>query len=376
MPSTRAPRRWDLFCRVVDNLGDAAVCWRLARQLAAEHGLDVRLWIDVPGALAVLRPGAVAGGVSDGVAIEHWTDTDPRLAATAAAEVADVVVGGFACTLPAGYRAAMRKRRPVWLNLEYLSAEDWVPAHHGLPSPKPDGLVEHFFFPGFGPGTGGLLREADLAARHRAFDADPGARLRRLAAIGVDARPGDRFASMFCYPGSPVAEVCAALAADPVPGRWRVLLPQGVAPDAPRHPSLLHVPFVAQHDYDTLLWCCDLNFVRGEDSLVRGLWAGRPLVWQAYRQQGGDHLPKLRAFVGHWLEEAAPEPSAAQAFRAIHDAWNTAPDPSAAISTAAALPRLIGSLAGLRDASGRWARTHSRETGLADRLVAFAAERL
>jgi uncharacterized repeat protein (TIGR03837 family) len=376
MPAARPPRRWDLFCRVVDNLGDAAVCWRLARQLAGEHRLAVRLWIDAPGALATLRPGALAGGVADGVAIEHWTDTDPRLAAAASADVADVVVGGFACTLPPGYRAAMRERRPVWVNLEYLSAEDWVPAHHGLPSPKPDGLVEHFFFPGFGPGTGGLLRETDLATRRRAFEVDPDARLRRLAAIGVDARPGDRFASMFCYPGSPVAEVCDALAADPAPGRWRVLLPRGVAPDAPRHPAIVPVPFVPQPDYDTLLWCCELNFVRGEDSLVRGLWAGRPLVWQAYRQQDGDHLPKLRAWVGHWLGEAAPPPSAARSFRAIHDAWNAAPDPSGAIGTAAALPGLIRSLGALREASGRWTDTHSRDPGLADRLVAFVVERL
>src|SRR6185295_11398923 len=37
---------WDLFCAVVDNLGDIGVCWRLARQLATEHGAQVRLWVD------------------------------------------------------------------------------------------------------------------------------------------------------------------------------------------------------------------------------------------------------------------------------------------------------------------------------------------
>jgi hypothetical protein len=38
--------RWDVHCRVIDNYGDAGVCWRLSRQLAAEHALDVTLWID------------------------------------------------------------------------------------------------------------------------------------------------------------------------------------------------------------------------------------------------------------------------------------------------------------------------------------------
>ncbi|HET9045379.1 MAG TPA: elongation factor P maturation arginine rhamnosyltransferase EarP, partial [Casimicrobiaceae bacterium] len=42
-----AAQRWDVFCKVVDNFGDAGVCWRLARQLVAEHDLAVTLWIDV-----------------------------------------------------------------------------------------------------------------------------------------------------------------------------------------------------------------------------------------------------------------------------------------------------------------------------------------
>ncbi|MFM8152214.1 MAG: elongation factor P maturation arginine rhamnosyltransferase EarP, partial [Polynucleobacter victoriensis] len=26
--------RWDIFCQIVDNYGDAGVCWRLARALS------------------------------------------------------------------------------------------------------------------------------------------------------------------------------------------------------------------------------------------------------------------------------------------------------------------------------------------------------
>ena len=44
--------RIDLFCRVIDNWGDAGVCWRLARQLVRERGAQVRLWIDQPQVLA------------------------------------------------------------------------------------------------------------------------------------------------------------------------------------------------------------------------------------------------------------------------------------------------------------------------------------
>ena len=47
MPALMSSRpQWDVFCAVVDNYGDIGVCWRLSRQLAAEHGIAVRLWVD------------------------------------------------------------------------------------------------------------------------------------------------------------------------------------------------------------------------------------------------------------------------------------------------------------------------------------------
>lgn len=370
----RDARRWDIFCRVVDNLGDAAVCWRLARQLAHEHRLAVRLWIDEPGALVRLVPDAAPGRETEGVRIERWDACDPRLGS--AADVADVVIAAFGCTLPEGYRRAMRARPPVWVDLEYLSAEAWVDAHHGLPSPKPDGLVEHFFFPGPGDAAGGMLREHDLIARRDAFDADPSARDGFLASLGVEARPDDRFVSLFCYPWAHVDALLGALDADPGPGRWRLLVAEGVAGDAPAHPRLQRIPFVPQRDVDRLLWRCDLNFVRGEDSFVRALWAGRPMVWQIYPQADGAHLPKLQAFVDRWLEAAAVPAEAARAFERAHAAWNAPAGPDGRAAAAAALPALLRSLPELHAGARRVATVHSRAPGLAARLVEFVDRRL
>ena len=69
-----------------------------------------------------------------------------------------------------------------------------------------------------------------------------------------------------------------------------------------------------QPAYDELLWACDLNFVRGEDSLVRALWAGQPLVWHIYPQDDGAHGPKLDAFLD-WLQ-------APPSLRHFHRVWN------------------------------------------------------
>lgn len=166
---------WDIFCSVVDNYGDIGVTWRLARQLVAEHGLAVRLWVDDLNAFTPMCPGAdgtAAQQWQHGVDVRHWP------AAWLPVAPADVVIGAFACQLPAAYVEAMRAlpQPPLWLNLEYLSAEDWVEGCHGLPSPQPNGLRKVFFFPGFTDKTGGLLREGSLLARRDAFQQSAEAR--------------------------------------------------------------------------------------------------------------------------------------------------------------------------------------------------------
>jgi len=75
------------------------------------------------------------------------------------------------------------------------------------------------------------------------------------------------------------------------------------------------LPRLSQVEFDHLLWACDLNGVRGEDSLVRALWAGKPLVWHIYPQDDDAHLAKLDAFLD-WLGADAT-------LRAAHHAWNS-----------------------------------------------------
>ena len=384
-PASASPGlRWDIFCRVVDNLGDAAICWRLARQLANEYSLAVRLWIDQPQALSRLVPGARPGQMQDRVSIESWRDDDPRLSLPEPEQLADVVIAGFECELPAGYRHAMTSRRPVWINLDYLSAQAWVDTHHGLPSPKSDGLTEYFFFPGFTSESGGLLREADLIDRCERFDRDPPARIDFLRSLGIDARPGERFMSLFCYPDSPVAELIDGLkaiegqasAATGTPENWQLLIPEGIAPELSVRRGVRRVPFVSQTDYDRLLWSCDLNWVRGEDSLVRALWSGRPLIWQAYRQIGEAHRPKLEAMIDRWLKDAELPDPAATAWRKAHTAWNTAPDPASRALITAALPPTLEQLPAIAAGARRWRTAQIGQSDLARRLVAFTAGKL
>jgi len=340
----------DIFCTVVDNYGDIGVSWRLARQLANEFGVSVRLWVDDLQSFARLCPQVdvmLDEQHQQGVEVRRWPAEFPPV------EPAALVIEAFACRLPQRYEAAMAARvdKPVWINLEYLTAEDWVEGCHRLPSPHPTlPLTKYFFFPGFTPRTGGLLLERDLLARRDAFQADAAAQAIFWQGLGVPERqPGELRVSLFSYENEAMEgllhtwEHGAQLVTCLVPeGRASPQVRQyfegalscgsdfsptdivGLKSDPQvysRGNLRVHVlPFVEQDRYDELLWACDINFVRGEDSCVRAQWAARPFIWHIYPQHDGVHLVKLEALCERYT--AGLPADAAVAVRTMWAAWN------------------------------------------------------
>jgi len=294
---------WDIFCNVIDNHGDIGVCWRLAAELGA-RGERVRLRVDDASALAWMAPQG-----ANGVDVLSWTSE---------AGPGDVVVEAFGCELPEAFQAAIARLarhegiQPAWINLEYLTAESFAERTHGLPSPVMSGpaagLTKHFFYPGFTPRTGGLIREGDLLQRQAAFD-----RGGWLSARGI-APLGELLVSMFCYEPAAMPDLVAQLATASRPVRLLVTAGRAtgavqavLGKDASRgNLAVTYLPLMPHPDFDHLLWACDFNFVRGEDSLVRALWAGAPFVWQLYPQHDDAHHAKLEAFLD-WLEAPAAE---------------------------------------------------------------------
>src|SRR3546814_2746608 len=158
----------------------------------------------------------------------------------------------------------------------------------------------HFFFPGFTPAPGGLLLEDSLLPRRDQWLADPSARWRRAEASALTAdqrqrvRNGARQVMLFCYPQAPAQALVDCLKRQAEPSI--LIVPQGVCPtiagQGNGHLYIHDMPFVDQTRFDELLWSSDLNLVRGEDSLVRALWAAKPLIWQIYPQAEQAHLDK------------------------------------------------------------------------------------
>lgn len=374
---------WDIFCNVIDNYGDIGVCWRLARQLADEHGLAVRLWVDDLDSFHMLCPQADPKSACQEVAaveIRRWEADFPG------AVPGEVVVEAFGCRIPDGFVVAMASRnpRPVWINLEYLSAEDWVGDCHALPSPHPRlPLTKYFFFPGFTAGTGGVLREGNLLARRQAFEDDSVAQGVFWRESGAPPPAADVLrVSLFAYANPAIASLLALWANGESPVCCLVPVSRALATvesycgqplqagNIVRRGNLeLRVlTFVEQSRYDHLLWACDLNFVRGEDSFVRAQWAAKPMVWHIYPQEERAHLAKLDAFLRLYC--AAMPDGMRAAIESFWYAWN------AGAVTARQWVDFSGCLAGQREQARAWSDRLAEQKDLSNSLVRFCRSKV
>ncbi|MFA7277046.1 MAG: elongation factor P maturation arginine rhamnosyltransferase EarP [Pseudobdellovibrionaceae bacterium] len=346
----------DIFCRVVDNYGDIGVCWRLARQLACDHTINVRLLLDDLSALAALQPDHPAG-----VSVIKWGE---NLAYT---QAADVVIEAFACTLPDYVLDVLKEQKPVWIDLEYLSAEDWTASCHAIPSRHPaTGLLKTLFFPGFDARTGGILREKGLIEARNSFLADKKAqniwrKAHNLPRIDINCTD----ISLFAYKTAPVEAFLRGCETSPSPVRVFAPSPAGKE-NVTVHGALTlyNIPFLPQQEYDRLLWTCDLNFVRGEDSFVRAQLAAKPFIWNIYVQDENTHLIKLDAFLNTLKPFYGVQSWERLVF--LHKMWNEDARKSGDMG-----PEIFKSLAGLRSGAENWADYLVGQSDLATRLLAF-----
>lgn len=290
-------------------------------------------------------------------------------------DAADVVIETFACELPAAYLKRMAQKKSTWINLEYLSAESWVADFHAKPSPRPDlGLTRYFYFPGFSENTGGLIRESNQILTRSSSTQNAFWKSLNLST------PNHLKVSLFSYPHAPVASLLSAMAESNQPVDCYVpansVLPKiadffGLSTlnegENYRFKSLnLHVlPFLSQADYDQLLAACDINFVRGEDSWVRAIWAAKPFIWKPYFQEENAHIKKLNAFLGVFYTDFKAKKTVIQ----MHTDW------VAGELTALTWQNYLNQLPHIADYTLRQAQQLAKQADLVTKLLSFC-ERL
>ncbi|WP_297893445.1 elongation factor P maturation arginine rhamnosyltransferase EarP [Shewanella sp.] len=330
MMTTPHSNHWDIFCTVVDNYGDIGVTWRLAKQIANEYQIPVNLWVDDLMSFSHILPALdplKATQSFNGVKIIHWTQPLPI-----AFIAGSVLIEAFACELPEQVKSQLvylhqvdPKSVPIWLNLEYLSAEDWVEGCHGLPSLQASGLKKYFYFPGFSTKTGGLICEQELFAERDAWQADSANKLQLFSQLGLKGiEAQDTVISVFSYETEALPALCELWQQ---PGeKIHVLIPKGRSLNSLTHllpceitalvpgQQIVHgnltlhiLPMTDQQGFDRLLWSCDFNIVRGEDSFLRAQWAAKPFIWHIYPQEDDYHLVKLEAFLKLYCDNLPPK---------------------------------------------------------------------
>ena len=365
------------------------MCWRLARQLSHDEHQQVCLWVDDLHSLhqieSAINPALERQQLSE-IEIRHW-NPDAVFDTTA-----DIVIEAFACGLPEPYLTQLQQRQTpfCWINLEYLTAETWAEDCHGMVSPHPRlGIRQYFYFPGFTEKTGGLFREQDLLAKVRAFQSDPAQSARFWQHIGVTPpAPDARVISLFAYENPSVMALIDALTQADTP--THLMVTQSKVANSLRdglltrgHPEhqlqtgqslqtgmliITFLPFLHQDEYDQLLWACDMNFVRGEDSFLRAQWAGKPFIWHIYAQDEDAHLVKLDAFLTRYTQQM-PADLQQMLFKAMHD-WN------AHQLTAENINLLLAQQAKYLINAVFWQKTLEKQAPLARQLAQFSENRL
>ena len=326
-----------VFVRVIDNYGDAGVGWRLSCLLAEYLHMHVRLWIDDTDALNKLVP---APEKQARITIEAWQGDAMMQQQLSAAADPVLVIETFGCELPPQVLERMGQCRPLWLNWEYLTAEDWAVGLHAMSSLQPNGLEKYFWFMGIDADSGGLLREPDYLAEREKFRQQPKLQQAFRQEYGLPLQHTGQLWLVFAYTSGQWAQWMAMWQqADTPVTLWlaggqvieslraaKLIAPEELQQEGDicelGNVTLVRIPFVPQAAFDRLLWLADAAIVRGEDSLVRALWAGLPFFWHIYRQDDDVHLQKLHSF---WFKAMQGWPAELrQAFTVLSDDLNGA----------------------------------------------------
>ncbi|MCL1077497.1 elongation factor P maturation arginine rhamnosyltransferase EarP [Parashewanella spongiae] len=380
---------WDIFCTVIDNYGDIGVTWRLAKQLHKEFNKNIHLWVDDLtsfGHILPLLDRSLPHQICSGIHIHKWNDQT-----TQQWVAGEVIIEGFACELPMIIISEMAKQTqqsPLWLNLEYLTAEEWVDNCHALPSTHHLGVNKHFYFPGFSPKTGGLICEKNLLTERALWQQDKSAQQQFLDELNIkiDINSNTQLISIFSYESPALTALCE---------RWvsgkkqtHALVPMGksllsILPvfstdidtitagmSLEKGNLTLHtLPMTDQKGYDKLLWTCDINIVRGEDSFLRAQWAAKPFIWHIYPQDENVHIKKLNAFTDRYCEDLDEE--YAVTIRKLNLSFNQ----DNADLTAENWDKLQKQQPHVLEHAKKWPKKALNGSDLATRLVNFAKNR-
>lgn len=315
----------DIFCHVIDNFGDAGVVYRFVKEFKKMNPQCItRMFIDNLNTLHSIVPQI---DVSEPVQhFEEITFIDSSTLSSQDVEklgVADILVEAFACEIPEPVMDVAVFKSKIIINLEYLSAEDWVEGYHLKESLLNKGTAKKFFFmPGLTNSTGGVIINSTVAKSREKLQIARLSVLEELLEKHIGSSLGDEknslFGTVFSYERgfdnflrnlteidkNVYLMIFGHKSHDSIKAS---LERAGMNANNTSYVQYknLHIaflPFLSQQSYDSLLCCCDFNLVRGEDSLVRAISAAKPFIWNAYLQENRYQRVKVNAFLENFRQ--------------------------------------------------------------------------
>ncbi len=270
---------WHIFAKVIDNYGDMSIAWRLASGLV-DYGQKVTLFIEKKEDIEPI------------LKLQKNISFNVKSFNEASAEIDNVnnIISVFDVPLPPGYLDNIQHPSNLFI-YEYLSAENWVKDFHMKPSLTENSFInKRYFYPGFNDKTGGLLRERDYFYQESED-------------LAKCIEQDSHFQASFFY-YSHTSYESIELIKKLKPDCKALILDELIEfKDLKNETWVEGFKMMAFADYDRLLQSSNLNFVRGEDSLTRAIFSGRPFIWQPYVQENNHHLVKLEAFINYFFSD-------------------------------------------------------------------------
>lgn len=302
----------DIFCEIIDNYGDIGVVYRTAKELQKIFPKSkIRAFLNKLDEFKKINsqvldlPSQNIDGI-EYITFDYLRDNANELL------TAQVIIEAFGCQIPKEYVEIAYDNSELLINLEYLSAEDWIEDFHLQSSPLGRGkLKKVFFMPGFTEKSGGVIADSNYLERiQRVLENKEFYEKKYLS--DIEDRENKIIGTLFSYEKNftPLLEDLKKLDKDVVilamgektQDSLRKILKNFSIEDFRNSLKygkieIRFLNFLNQEEYEELINIVDFNFVRGEDSFIRAVLTGKPYMWHIYCQEEYAHMDKIEGFL-------------------------------------------------------------------------------
>lgn len=302
----------DIFCEIIDNYGDIGVVYRTAKELQKIFPKSkIRVFLNRLDEFKKINsqvldlPSQNIDGI-EYITFDYLRDNANELL------TAQVIIEAFGCQIPEEYMEIAYDNSELLINLEYLSAEDWIEDFHLQSSPLGKGkLKKVFFMPGFTEKSGGVIADSNYLERiQRILENKDFYEKKYLS--DIEDRENKIVGTLFSYEKNftPLLEDLKKLDKDVVilamgektQDSLRKILKNFSIEDFRNSLKygkieIRFLNFLNQEEYEELINIVDFNFVRGEDSFIRAVLTGKPYMWHIYCQEEYAHMDKIEGFL-------------------------------------------------------------------------------